>query len=158
MRGYIQIYEILDLLNHITIFRQNAYTKGRGVSKAKFVLSSLTEEKMEGNNDRPWFSTPANPAPPVLNLSGISTVANKELEEGELSQTSNSHQLSHFSNLSRVESSKAVFRGQTEDSYERDGSAVEETNSRSLRGWAGNREISGASSKSFCKSSLLGKT
>ena len=105
---------------------------------------------MEGNNDRPWFSTPANPAPPVLNLSGISTVANKELEEGELSQTSNSHQLSHFSNLSRVESSKAVFRGQTEDSFERDGGAVEDTNFGSLSGWAGDGETSEASSKLFC--------
>ena len=109
---------------------------------------------MEGNNDGPWFSTPANPAPPVLNLSGISTVANKELEEGELSQTSNSHQLSHFSNLSRVESSKAVFRGQTEDSFEGDGGAVEDTKFRSLSGWAGDGETSGASSKFFCKSPL----
>ena len=112
---------------------------------------------MEDNNDRPWFSTPANPAPPVLNLSGISTVANKELEEGELSQTSNSHQLSHFSNLSRVESSKAVFRGQTEDSFERNGGAVEDTNFRSLSGWAGDGRLAEPLPSSFA-SHLLGKT
>ena len=90
---------------------------------------------------RRWFSTPANTAPPELELSGISTVANRELEEGELSQTSNSHLRSPASNLSRVEeSSKAVLRGQTAD-FEGDDEATS-NNPGSLSGWAGGEETS----------------
>ena len=93
---------------------------------------------------RPWFSTPANTALPELDLSGISTVANRELEEGELSQTSNSHPQTPASYLSRVEeSSKAVLRGQTGD-FEGDdeGSGVRGKKPGSLSGWAGDGETS----------------
>ena len=89
---------------------------------------------------RPWFSTPANTAPPELDLSSISTVANRELEEGELSQTSNSHPQTPAYNLSRQESSKAVLRGQTEEYGESGGSGVRSKNPGSLSGWVGDGE------------------
>ena len=108
-----------------------------------------------GPGRRPWSSTPANVAPgPQLNLSGISAVATRELEEGELSQTSNSHQMSLGSDLSMVESSKAVFRGQTEECSGGIGSPFQSENLGSLSGWAGDRETSDAgidSSKRFIR-------
>ena len=99
---------------------------------------------MASGHHRPWISTPANTVPPELDLSDISTMANKELEEGELSQTSNSHPRSPASNLGRGDSSKAVLREETEDCGEGDddGSGFRSRKLGSLSGWVGDGETS----------------